>query len=225
VPIDNTRAISGNIGVGKSTLSALLGERIANAEVLYEQYEDNQYLPLFYEEMERNGPHVYNKYAFPSQMTFMASGLGREKKCIDVGKVYVIDRSLYEDRYVFAQNQHTQGLLNDQEFDDYIEGFNKIRDSIEPFDIAIYLRASTDKLLERIQARGREMEKKLSLDYLQTLEALYQTKLFPALMKEGKDGLLIFDVDDLSEQELADKAVTEVIAALKNKGIHLKTTN
>ena len=92
--------------------------------------------------MKQNGPFAYNKYAFPSQMTFLSAGLKREKLCAENGNVYIIDRCLYEDRFVFAQNSRNQGLLNENEFADYKQEFDNIRSSIAPFDAIIYLKAS-----------------------------------------------------------------------------------
>jgi len=55
--------------------------------------------------MKKVGPNAYNKYAYPVQMVFLKSRLEREQECKDDSKTYVIDRSIFEDKYIFAENQ------------------------------------------------------------------------------------------------------------------------
>ena len=55
-------AIEGNIGTGKTTLSNLLAEEYG-CRLILEQFTDNPFLPLFYDNPER--------YAFPVELFFM----------------------------------------------------------------------------------------------------------------------------------------------------------
>ena len=60
----NFIAIEGNIGAGKTSLATLISKDF-NAKLILEQFEDNSFLPKFYEDQE--------KYAFPLEMSFLAS--------------------------------------------------------------------------------------------------------------------------------------------------------
>jgi len=46
---------------------------------------------------------------------------------------------------------------------------------LPPPDLVIYLRASVDTLMNRIDSRGREYERKISPEYLQNLNDLYES--------------------------------------------------
>ena len=56
-------AIEGNIGVGKTSLAAMLAKDL-NAKLILERFNDNPFLPKFYQNN--------NKYAFPLEMSFLA---------------------------------------------------------------------------------------------------------------------------------------------------------
>ena len=58
----NYIAIEGNIGSGKTSLSALLAEEY-NAKLVLEQFQENPFLGKFYEDKER--------YAFQVEMSFL----------------------------------------------------------------------------------------------------------------------------------------------------------
>ena len=55
-------AIEGNIGAGKTTFCELLAKEM-NCRLILEQFTDNPFLPLFYEQPDR--------YAFPVELFFM----------------------------------------------------------------------------------------------------------------------------------------------------------
>lgn len=72
-------AIAGNMGVGKSALTALLSERLG-WEPFYEAVDDNPYLADFYKDMK--------KWSFHSQMFFLARKLRYYRTILDrSGKV------------------------------------------------------------------------------------------------------------------------------------------
>ena len=56
-------AVEGVIGAGKTTLVKMLAKEL-NAKLLLESFEENAFLPPFYENPER--------YAFPVEMSFLA---------------------------------------------------------------------------------------------------------------------------------------------------------
>ena len=107
------------------------------------------------------------------------------------GKTVILDRTIYEDAYIFAPNLHTMGLMSSRDFDNYIDLFNLMSSLIQPPDLLIYLRASVPTLVKQIQDRGRKYEDSIRLDYLKRLNERYEGWI------EGYDlgKILIIDVD------------------------------
>jgi len=185
---------------------------------MLEEFEENQFLPLFYEEMKKNGPNCYNKYAFPTQMLFLKVRVGRESICKKELGTYIIDRSMFEDRFIFAENAFQNGFLNDKEFEEYNAFFEKLQKETQPFDVNIYLRAGVDTVTQRIKSRGREMEEDIDVEYLGQLSKLYEEKFLPNLKKFNKNGaIFVYDVNDISEEELASKVYDDVKAVMEEK--------
>ena len=67
----NYVVIEGNIGAGKTTLAKMLG-REYDAKVILERFEENPFLPKFYENPE--------KYSFPLELSFLADRYSQLKK-------------------------------------------------------------------------------------------------------------------------------------------------
>lgn len=157
-------AIAGNIGVGKSTLTALLSKHF-NWEAFYESVEDNPYLKDFYEDMSR--------WSFNLQIYFLSSRFKRQKNILSNNISFIQDRTIYEDVEIFAKNLHEMALMSDRDFDNYRALFKEMSDYIQPPNLLIYLRASVPTLVKQIQSRGRDYESSIRLDYLERLNRLY----------------------------------------------------
>jgi len=62
---------------------------------------------------------------------------------------------------------------------------------VKPLDVAIFIRAGTSTLVERINKRGRDMETSIDVNYLQDLGVLYEESLLPALVEMSKGKLVV----------------------------------
>ncbi|MGE5138073.1 MAG: deoxynucleoside kinase [Rudaea sp.] len=158
-------AVAGNIGVGKSTLVHLMEERLG-WEPFYEAVVDNPYLADFYTDMPR--------WAFQSQVFFLTRRLHSHRALLDAPGVVVQDRSVYEDAQVFARNLYRQRAMGERDYRTYEELYRVLVEFLPPPDLIVYLRASVNTLLRRIEQRGREYEKNISREYLAQLNDLYE---------------------------------------------------
>ncbi len=159
-------AIAGNIGVGKSTLTRMLSQRLG-WEPFLEGVSDNPYLADFYEDMAR--------WSFHSQIFFLARRLRHYRQLLDRPNSVIQDRTLYEDAEIFARNLYLQGLMSERDYATYNELYHAMTHILPPPDLVLYLRASVSTLMQRIQKRGRVYEQRISESYLEQLNRLYET--------------------------------------------------
>lgn len=159
-------AIAGNIGVGKSTLVKMLCDQMS-WDPFYEPVTENPYLADFYQNM--------SVWAFHSQVFFLTHRLRSHLDLAQHPKSVVQDRSVYEDAEIFAHNLYKQGNITDRDYQTYRELYETAVQFLPPPDLVIYLRASVDTLMNRINSRGRDYERKITPAYLQNLNDLYES--------------------------------------------------
>lgn len=177
-------AIAGNIGSGKTTLTALLAKHY-KWQAHFEDVEDNPYLDDFYNQMER--------WSFNLQIYFLNSRFRQILEFREKEKDVVQDRTIYEDAYIFAPNLHAMGLMTNRDYENYRSLFDLMESVTEAPDLLIYLRSSIPNLVKQIHARGRDYETSISIDYLSRLNERYEAWIHG--YDKGK--LLIIDVDEV----------------------------
>lgn len=158
-------AIAGNIGVGKSSLTGMLGERLG-WEPFFEAVSDNPYLADFYQDMAR--------WSFHSQVFFLSRRLRHHHQLLQRPNSVVQDRTVYEDAEVFACNLYRQGLMSERDYRSYRELYEVLSVLLPPPDLVVYLRASVPTLMARIAQRGRPFERSITPEYLEQLNELYE---------------------------------------------------
>ncbi len=158
-------AVAGNIGSGKSSLSRVLSERFHLAPV-YEAVDENPYLEDFYADMPR--------YAFHSQIFFLAARLKQHLREVNPGRRVVQDRTVYEDAAIFARLLHEDGVMDDRDHASYRTLYDAVSAALRPPDLLIYLRASLPTLKRHIAQRGRSYEADIDDRYLERLGDLYE---------------------------------------------------
>jgi deoxyadenosine/deoxycytidine kinase len=164
-------AIAGNIGVGKSTLTALLRQQL-NWEPFFEAVKDNPYLADFYKDMRR--------WSFHSQIYFLSRRLRHHWQLLQRTNSVIQDRTVYEDAEIFARNLYQQDLMDriqrrgrpferdiaasyleqlNQLYEEWIDGFSLCPVLTVPSDDLDFvlnpdhLELITEKILEKLQGR------------------------------------------------------------------------
>lgn len=158
-------AIAGNIAVGKSTLTRLLGQQLHWATV-YEPVAENPFLSSFY----RRDAH----WSFHAQTTFLALR-AEQHLAIQASQEPVIqDRSIYEDAEVFARTQHALGWMSDDELATYMRLYGVLSGLLQPPDLLLHLWAPVETLRQRLNQRDRAIESTVTDAYLQRLNEAYR---------------------------------------------------
>ena len=159
-------AIEGPIGVGKTRLAQLLSKELG-ARLVLEDFEDNPFLPDFYNDPERFG--------FQTQLFFL---LQRYRQQQDLRQVDMFQKLLITD-YMFVKDRLFASLnLGDKEMQLYDTVASLLERNIIRPDIVIYLQADTDVLMKNIEKRGRNMEKNVTWEYIDALNQVYTEYFF-----------------------------------------------
>ena len=156
--------VAGNIGAGKTSLTERLGERMG-WRTAYESVADNPYLPDFYADMRA--------WSFHLQVFFLGHRAEQHLELAADPRPAIIDRSIYEDAFIFARALQIMGNLSERDYATYRQLFDLVVKKLPAPSLLIHLKAPVEMLMKRIHRRGRAIESSISADYLTLLETLY----------------------------------------------------
>ena len=156
--------VAGNIGSGKTSLTERIGERLG-WKTAYESVSDNPYLPDFYADMKQ--------WSFHLQIFFLGHRAQQHLEMFEDSQSAIIDRSIYEDAFIFVRALHSLGNINERDYDTYRQVFDLVVKNLPAPSLLIYLHAPVETLMKRIHSRGRDIESSISADYLTLLESYY----------------------------------------------------
>lgn len=156
--------VAGNIGTGKTSLTERIGARLG-WRTAYESVSDNPYLPDFYKDMRT--------WSFHLQVFFLGHRADQYLELATDPVSAILDRSIYEDAFIFARALHHMGNLNERDYKAYRKLYEIVVQNLPAPDLLIYLRAPIDTLMKRIQERARNIETGISAEYLTLLDSYY----------------------------------------------------
>ncbi len=174
-------AIEGVIGAGKTSLARLISER-HNARLVLEEFEDNPFLPKFYQDRSR--------YAFQTQLSFLASRFNQQKTMTtkDLFSDFLVSDYLFDKDRIFARLN-----LGIDEMALYDRIYNIMSGIAAKPDLVIFIQCSVERLLQNIYTRGREYEMEISADYLEELNEAYNHFFY----HYDKSPLLIINANEI----------------------------
>ena len=157
--------LAGNIGAGKTSLTERLGARLG-WQSAYESVADNPYLPDFYADMRI--------WSFHLQVFFLGHRAQQYLDLANAPQSAILDRSIYEDAYIFARALHHMGNLSERDYLAYRRVFDLVVTHLPAPDLLIYLKAPVAVLMDRIRRRGRAIEGGITAEYLELLDSYYE---------------------------------------------------
>jgi len=158
--------IEGVIGVGKTSLTHLLSEKM-DGRIVLENPEDNPFLDHFYKDPRH--------YAFQTQLFFL---LSRFKQQQELPEPDLFHPAVIAD-YLFAKDRIFAYInLSEAEISLYEKVMALMEVRVRKPDLVLYLQSSTERLMKNIRQRNRPYEKDISENYLRTLNEAYNHFFF-----------------------------------------------
>ena len=185
-------AVEGTIGVGKTSLAGILGDRL-EAKLILEEFEENPFLVEFYKDSDR--------FAFQTQLFFL---LSRYRQQQQLQQIDLFTKTLISD-YMFVKDRLFAALnLDDKEMSLYNAVARILEKNVASPDMVIFLQSDTDRLMQNIKLRGREYEKLIDWKYIDALNQMYNEYFFryddsPLLIINTNDIDFVNNKDDLEE--------------------------
>jgi len=185
-------AVEGTIGVGKTSLAGILGDRL-EAKLILEEFEENPFLVEFYKDSDR--------FAFQTQLFFL---LSRYRQQQQLQQTDLFTKTLISD-YMFVKDRLFAALnLDDKEMSLYNTVARILEKNVASPDMVIFLQSDTDRLMQNIKLRGREYEKLIDWKYIDALNQMYNEYFFryddsPLLIINTNDIDFVNNKDDLEE--------------------------
>ncbi len=154
-------AVSGLIGVGKTTLANQLAT-LLSGRMIHEEYFNNPFLARQFQ--------GDREAALPSELYFLLSRARQlDRTNLQGSPIAVCD-------YIFQKNRIFAGLCLDSE---QFAIYDRVERSILPYltrpSIVIYLNDHIENCLQRIAGRGRDYERTISAEWLERLHRKYET--------------------------------------------------
>ncbi len=204
-------AIEGPIGVGKSSLAEQLSERMG-ADRLRDTEAVNPWLEAFYREPAVNALHTQLHFLVSRIETLERLAPAREDSDTRRGKRPLVADFMIEKDPLFAEL-----VLDEREWLLYRALYERLvaplgQTCLQP-DLVIYLQASVEHLIQRVEKRGIEYEQRIDSAYLEGLSRLYERFFHDHVATP----LLIVNTDkvDLSTDVLAVERLMDRIASLE----------
>jgi deoxyadenosine/deoxycytidine kinase len=196
-------AIEGPIGVGKTTLVNAIARHI-NARTILEQFEENPFLPLFYQDQSR--------YAFQTELYFLLSRFRQQEAYLqeDLFHQHTVSDYIFSKCRLFASL-----TLGDHDLTLFDHTYQILNRYVPQPDLILYLHAPVDILLERIARRGRDYEKHIEGNYLRDLCNLYNRELVNAKLPH----VITIDTSsiDFRHQENVDRLLTMISEGVRGR--------
>lgn len=203
--------VEGPIGVGKTSLAKAISEHFEYA-LLKEIVDENPFLGKFYDNIE--------EWSFQTEMFFLCN---RYKQLGDINEHYISkNKPVVADYHIFKNLIFAQRTLNQPEYHKYLSIYKILTEDMPTPNVIIYLHASLETLLERIEIRGREIEKNISPLYLKQLSLDYEEAMVHFESQYPDVQVLRFSGDELdfvkSRQDL-DSIISQLTEALTKRSV------
>lgn len=156
-------AVEGPIGVGKTSLSKAISSHF-QFHLLKEIVDENPFLGKFYKDID--------EWSFQTEMFFLCN---RFKQLEDIQRLHLSQQQpVIADYHIMKNMIFAERTLKSDQYEKYVKIYHILTEDMPAPNVVIYLDASLETLLKRIQLRGREIEKNIDPSYLLQLKKDYE---------------------------------------------------
>jgi len=197
-------AVTGVMGSGKTTASKILKKELG-LPLFEEKPQENPFLELFYEDMERWGLH--------SQLSFALIKIRQNIRAKNMlSRTSVIHDGPPGQDMIYLKTNKKLGTIRNNEYNLIASIVKLYEPHIILPDPLIFLDAPVDLILQRIAGRARDYEQKVPRDYIATLLKFQKNWI----RRYPKDKKIIIPMDkiDLKEKRHRDAFVELINARL-----------
>lgn len=154
-----------------------------NASLILEQFEENSFLPKFYEDPAR--------YSFPLELSFLADRYQQLKNHFN--KPDLFKSSTLADYFIFKSLIFASRNLEPLEYALYTRLFTIVSSVVPKPDLLVYLYLNLENLRRNIQKRGRPYEQNIQFEYLDKIQNGY----LDFLRQQTDQRILLLDTNNL----------------------------
>jgi len=197
-------AIEGPIGVGKTSLAKKLSNQL-DFHLLKEIVEENPFLGKFYDDIEA--------WSFQTEMFFLCNRFqqleGIERDYLNQQKAVVADYHILKNM-IFANR-----TLEADKFEKYEKIYHILTEDMPVPNIMIYLTASLETILKRIEKRNRQVEKNIKSSYLSQLISDYEVYMNEFEKTHPDIPVIRIDGDNIDFEKFQEdlKQITDTVDA------------
>ncbi|WP_010285593.1 deoxynucleoside kinase [Bacillus timonensis] len=203
--------VEGPIGVGKTSLAKAISERFEFA-LLKEIVDENPFLGKFYTNID--------EWSFQTEMFFLCN---RYKQLEDINQFYLEkDQPVVADYHIFKNLIFAERTLKAHQFQKYLQIYDILTADMPVPNVVVYLHASLDTLLDRIEMRGRDIEKNIDPAYLSQLSMDYEQSMAQFEKSHPDIPVIRFNGDQfdfVQNKEHLHKILSEIEDIILEKGV------
>lgn len=179
-------AVEGPIGVGKTSLAKAISDYY-QYNLLLEIVDENPFLERFYENLE--------EWSFQTEMFFLCN---RYKQLGDI-KEHSLSKNIpvVADYHIYKNLIFARRTVKGEDYKKYLDIYNILTADMPKPNIIIYLNASLETLITRINHRGRSQEKNISPEYLEQLSLDYEQAMLDLEKENPSIPILRLNGDEL----------------------------
>lgn len=203
--MSKTIAISGTIGVGKTTLVNSLGE--LDGFKSHKERVDRELLELFTKvNIEKSLEHD-RPVELINQFSFLNETIIRDAKIMfDTETTHILDRPLSDHIEVFAKMN-----LSNRQYALYKGLQELILNQLgwEKYDMIILLTNNDEENKKKVHKRGRNAEELTPeyTEYLSMLNTIYNSDEYIDELREYSDNVIVIDVNGKTQDEVFEEAL------------------